>query len=217
MTLDVDVERVENFIAHYASKYYDPAKAREYYLKTRELKGREPALSKESNARQREATAYVSDQIREKRQSALDKNQKARDDLVNSARKEAEAHAARMEKLQKDAKDVQRKISDQFRSEVEKIRSQFSIPENASPQTRARLQKQLSMKLNTMAIKVSKELTKIQDTFQFDMWKARTGNQKFREDNAAARKANSTERRNISEGFRKDLANEKKFIKDKVR
>lgn len=32
---------VEDFLAHYASEYYDPAKAREYYLKTRELKGRQ--------------------------------------------------------------------------------------------------------------------------------------------------------------------------------
>lgn len=35
--------RADEFLAHYASEYYDPVKAREYYLRTRELKGREKA------------------------------------------------------------------------------------------------------------------------------------------------------------------------------
>lgn len=33
---------MSDILAHYASKYYDPVKAREYYLRTRELKGRQP-------------------------------------------------------------------------------------------------------------------------------------------------------------------------------
>lgn len=215
--MDIDYERVDNFLMHYASKYYDPVKAREYYLRTRELKGREPALSKESRARQQQGTAYVTNEIRTRQAADLAKNQKARDALVTAANKRAEEHKARMEKLQKDVKDVQKKTIDEFRSKVESIKAQFRIPENASPQTRARLEKQLSLKLNSMASKVSKELTKIQDTFKFDMWKARTGYQTFREENAAARKENSTERRTINENYRKDLVNEKKFIKDKVR
>jgi hypothetical protein len=46
------------FIAHYASEYYDPAKAREYYLRTRELKGRDkaqPETKKTKEQRQQEA------------------------------------------------------------------------------------------------------------------------------------------------------------------
>lgn len=31
-------EPIEDYLAHYASKYYDPVKAHEYYLRTRELK-----------------------------------------------------------------------------------------------------------------------------------------------------------------------------------
>lgn len=37
-----------NVLKHYSSDYYDPAKAHEYYLKNRQLKGRTPgALSSE--------------------------------------------------------------------------------------------------------------------------------------------------------------------------
>ena len=32
-----------DYLAHYASPYYDPAKAHEYYMRTRELKGRRKA------------------------------------------------------------------------------------------------------------------------------------------------------------------------------
>lgn len=44
-------EFVEDFLAHYASQYYDPVKAREYYLRTRKLKGRSGASPMDSSGR----------------------------------------------------------------------------------------------------------------------------------------------------------------------
>lgn len=38
------MSNVDEFIAHYTSEYYDPAKAHEYYLRTRELKGRQKGV-----------------------------------------------------------------------------------------------------------------------------------------------------------------------------
>ena len=32
--------KVDDFLQHYASQYYDPVKAHEYYMRNRELKGR---------------------------------------------------------------------------------------------------------------------------------------------------------------------------------
>ena len=34
------MNETRDFLLHYASKYYDPVKAHEYYMKNRELKGR---------------------------------------------------------------------------------------------------------------------------------------------------------------------------------
>ena len=45
-------EEVEEFIAHALSpKNYDPVKAREYYLKTRKLKGRQPGVIKPTSSK----------------------------------------------------------------------------------------------------------------------------------------------------------------------
>lgn len=55
-------EFVNHFLAHYVSDYYDPAKAHEYYLKNRELKGRR-AVSGLKSEKQKQAWAYAKDKI----------------------------------------------------------------------------------------------------------------------------------------------------------
>lgn len=51
----------DDFLAHYSSKYYDPVKAHEYYMRTRELKGRRSSskLSDEG----KEVWSYTKNQI----------------------------------------------------------------------------------------------------------------------------------------------------------
>lgn len=63
------VERAENFLAHYASEYYDPVKAREYYLRTRELKGRQSTSGMSDT--QKEGWAYAKDQIATRQKADL--------------------------------------------------------------------------------------------------------------------------------------------------
>lgn len=52
---------IEEHLAHYADQYYDPAKAHDYYLRTRQLKGRQS--TKGMSAQQKEAWAYAKNQI----------------------------------------------------------------------------------------------------------------------------------------------------------
>ena len=76
----------EAFIAHYASKYYDPVKAREYYLRTRELKGRQKGLE---TTEQKEAWGYAKTQISEAKkqelQTASETAKAQREQLYNTA------------------------------------------------------------------------------------------------------------------------------------
>lgn len=58
---------------HYASKYYDPVKAHEYYMKTRRLKGYD-TQGKTLNDEGKQAKAYITKRIREERYSVLKKN-----------------------------------------------------------------------------------------------------------------------------------------------
>lgn len=59
-------------LAHYASPYYDPVKAHEYYMKNRELKGRTSTsiLNDEGKA----AAKYVREQISNERKSEVEKH-----------------------------------------------------------------------------------------------------------------------------------------------
>lgn len=55
-------ELIDNFLEHAGARYYDPVKAREYYLKTRELKGRQSGSALKSETK-KQAWAYSKAQI----------------------------------------------------------------------------------------------------------------------------------------------------------
>lgn len=208
---------VDDFLAHYASKYYDPAKAREYYLKTRQLKGREPVLSKQSRQRQSEATAYVSKEIGAKKTADLKANAAQRTKLDAAANANAKAHAERMKKLTEDATAVRDAVVSKLKAHLEQIQAQTKIPANASPKQRAFLEKQRASQLNSAANKAEQDLGALQSGLMRSIDKARDDYQSFREGNSIAKRANSQSRRTISDKYRKDLETEKKNIKDQVR
>jgi hypothetical protein len=89
---------VGNFLAHYASEYYDPAKAREYYLRTRELKGKQSSSSltvkgnKGRTEKRQQAWAYAKNQIGEAKKSNLESLSEQRKAIVENARDTALAH-----------------------------------------------------------------------------------------------------------------------------
>lgn len=209
--------RVDEFLAHYASKYYDPVKAKEYYERTKKLKGREPQLSAESRQRQSQATAYVSKEIATKRKADLDANAATRTKLTAAAKAQAEAHTARMEKLQTEATAKREKIVEQLKSHMEKLNDSLKIPANASPKRRAFLEKQRASQLNTAAGKAKEEMATLQAGLSNAINSAKRDYQKFREGNTAARRTNAQQRRTISDTYRKDLETEKKNIKEQVR
>lgn len=110
---------------HYASEYYDPVKAREYYLRTRELKGRSSAgMSKE----QKEALAVTNDGIRTAKKGALDKASTDTKTQLDSLQASAEAARARIEA--------------KLTSFLAQLNGQTPIPANASPKLRAFMKRQ---------------------------------------------------------------------------
>ena len=86
----LQVERAyEDYVAHYASKYYDPQKAREYYLRTRKLKGRRS--TKGWNEGQRQSWAMAKDQISARRNQDNKANVSERTAKVKALRAQAKA------------------------------------------------------------------------------------------------------------------------------
>lgn len=221
-------------LRHYASKYYDPKKAHEYYLRTRELKGRQPAkpkLSKQSRQNQAAASAYVRDQVRSARtRSTKELNAKSKALMIQRKN--------RLEKLQKDAKATRERISKALADKVKSIMDGVAtkvpkpklneIPASASPKQREYLERQNAKLTN----KYNRELAKAQGAARTaagaESAKARAevvklGNglkaavAKARDDYAKGRAAIANERKTTSANLQRDLKTELKNIQDKVR
>lgn len=82
-------EFINNYLSHeYSSKYYDPVKAHEYYMRTRELKGREKGSTKGLTKRKRETLAVSKYNINANKKSELSKistNRKNASDMLRSS------------------------------------------------------------------------------------------------------------------------------------
>lgn len=63
----------------YASKYYDPVKAHNYYMEHRKLKGRRGTL----NDTGKEVLSYVKQQLKEQRDKELEAAKKAKEQALN--------------------------------------------------------------------------------------------------------------------------------------
>ncbi|WP_299488963.1 hypothetical protein [uncultured Gordonia sp.] len=96
----VKVQLDESALAHYASPYYDPVKAKEYYERTKKLKGRNEG---ELSDTQKEAFGYAKNQITEEKTKVLkdtaDKQREAIENIRRGAQAMREAVAARVTEL----------------------------------------------------------------------------------------------------------------------
>jgi hypothetical protein len=112
-----------------SKQYYDPVKAREYYLRTRELKGRKKGSSTPPPARKKRPQRESKEDIEEREKGALDlikKNYQAETEALRenaSKRREAikEKLSAFLEQVSEATEQKSVKISDQNKSEKEKI------------------------------------------------------------------------------------------------
>lgn len=149
-------EQVESFLAHYASKYYDPVKAKEYYERTKELKGREKKLTSDT---QKEAWGYASNQISEQRKAAKD-----------SA---ADTQKAKMEAIRAEAEASKTRILEGLKARIADIMKTTPIPENASPRARAYLEKMNAQRQQRASREAQAELKKLGDSIRTALKSAR--------------------------------------------
>lgn len=196
------------FLRQYASKYYDPVKAHQYYLRTRVLTGRKPAqaLSKESKQKQREGVQYVRKQVQTARDAELTKS--------------AKAQTARLKALQDGAQKRRDAIVEKLQKRVEELRAQAegieknAISSTANPKLKAFLAKQNAYRTNKANAQASSQAREAAVAAQAEMRKVgedlRTSVKKARESYAAARKE-------MAARYSKDLKSEVQNIQNKVR
>lgn len=128
----------EVFLEHYASQYYDPVKAREYYLRTRELKGRSESNLK-SEAK-KEAWGYTKSKVGEAQNAELDAA--------------AEAHKQAVESIRKMIGLMREAITQKLKEAMDKITQ-------ASEEEHARIAEKRAAKLEELAKETAKKIAAV--------------------------------------------------------
>ena len=114
LELEVDSDSEDDEIKHYASPYYDPEKAHEYYMRTRELSGRRSTAG--LNEKGKAAAKYVKEQLNTERKVKTDQHKESTDSEIDSARNETNAI------IESHKADMENKI-DQLRSQLKRMSS----------------------------------------------------------------------------------------------
>ena len=117
-----------SYLIHYASPYYDPVKAHEYYMKNRQLKGKRSTAG--LNEKGRKAASYVKAQINKKRDSSISEIKSSKDQAISEVKSQIEELKS-LSKEEKEAKrtEINEHISilrDQAKSEKERIKEELA-------------------------------------------------------------------------------------------
>ena len=156
---------LEEYLLHYASEYYDPIKAHEFYMKNRELKGR---TTKGMSTEQREAWGFAKENIRNEKKSKVEEAKTTKEKQIEDFRAKAEATRQRIaEKL----KMLIEQIEEKKKNELEKLED---IPKNISPEQRAKLMEKRKKKIADLREDSKENKDEVRDDVKVEREKTRT-------------------------------------------
>lgn len=148
-----------NSIAHYASQYYDPVKAHEYYERTKKLKGRRTGTSLNDSGR--EAKTYVRNRINTKRDQ----------DLKNAESQSKKRTEERKKSAERETYDNIRKESEELGKKLDELISMTSKLDG--PTLRANKKRILAV-VNSLAAKNKQSRTKLISLYKTNKTKINT-------------------------------------------
>ena len=146
-------------IAHYASQYYDPVKAHEYYERTKKLKGRRTGTS--LNDAGRESKTYVRNRINTKRDQ----------DLKNAESQSKKRTEERKKSAERETYDSIRKESEELGKKLDALISMTSKLDG--PTLRANKKRILAV-VNSLAAKNKQSRTKLISLYKTNKTKINT-------------------------------------------
>lgn len=148
----------DDYIAHYASPYYDPVKAHEYYERTKKLKGRRIGTL---NDKGKEAKAYVKTKINSKRDF----------DLKNAETQSAKRIEERKQASKRETYDRIKKESDELGQKLDKLIS--AVSKLDGPALRANKKRILNV-INQLASKNKQSRTALISMYKSNKTKINT-------------------------------------------
>lgn len=185
-----------NEILHYASPYYDPVKAHEYYMKHRELKGRNSTagLNDEGKA----AASYVKEQLTTERKANKEDTTNQIDKLREQKKSNIAAHKAAM---QRQIDQLRAKLSSMSSTDKQKNRARISASisalreQNAAERERLNAEFQAQSKsLRTAQKETNKNLkTEYDDKYLSELEKIKA-NPAFQKAKSGSKKSSSSKK-----------------------
>lgn len=201
---------IKDFISHYASENYDPKKAHEYYLRTRELQGRGTGNStKGFNQRQREGWSYAKAQVAKTKSSKINSAQSTKDQAIEQTRAQAQALRSDIsaklkafsDSLTKQHADVTKSISEESKVQRQAIVDKLStdiaaipeVPKNLPKVEREKLLVERSNKIQALRGQASVDRQNLNASIADAKLSERTSTQQSRQANSESSSARRTQ------------------------
>jgi len=202
----------EDYLKHYASPYYDPVKAHEYYMRTRELKGRTSTSG--LNEKGREAASYIKNQINEERDAKLSERKSRYDtDRTNTAESKrqsltnlSDSFKAEKEHNQSKKKTKIENTTGQIQNEIGELQSQLRNMSSAQKKMKSAEIKNQIANLRSKSSAARAEITEEYNSIVANL----SAKNKSDKDEV------NTEYKSKSEGIHKEYSTDKKTIKDEA-
>lgn len=145
-----------DFLEHVGTKYYDPVKAHEYYLRTRELSGRKASDLKTDT--QKEAWAFSKEKISEAKRKELDQASASKKASFEQTRNIAEQRRTEIrEKLRALIERLTEGITIESREASAKIKALPPIPKGLSKEDAAKAHAERSEEIAKIRGEVAKD------------------------------------------------------------
>ena len=178
---DLESSLPDESLKHYASPYYDPVKAHEYYMKNRELKGENSRKSTAGLNDEGKAVArYVKNQLDTERKSKVDAHNNQTqaqidvkknnmDSTINAKKKNIiasiESHKTQTkEKIEKLREELKGMSMDDWNKHAERIQSEIAKLRESNDTIRAKLQAEYSSESAKLRTAYKNDSTNLRNT-----------------------------------------------------
>ena len=155
-------------LKHYASPYYDPVKAHEYYMRTRELKGRKSTAG--LNEEGKSAAKYVKEQLNNERKTKVETHKSETNTQIETLRDQKkatiEAHKSQMQsKIDSLRSQLKSMSKAQKEAKKEQIYSEIDSLRAANKEERQRLSEEYKASTTELRSEHKAEKTRLKEEY----------------------------------------------------
>lgn len=193
---------MDNNLQHYASPYYDPQKAHEYYMRTRELKGRRSATKLSDEGKK--VWSYTKNEIKAEKKAKVEGEQEKRKQTITALRERASATREQISARLKELNDALTKRASRKKEAIDSDKkSDLEDIEKTSTAEKERITSKTNSAIERlMAEKIPDSLPKAERAKRIAERNEKIA--KLRSDSKAAKSKVSEESQSSKEGVRSD-------------